>query len=478
MFLAPTGWAATVNVNTVSELVSTVNNGSAGDTINVAAGTYSLTASLKPKANMTIKGAGIAKTILKPASSWKPGNAAVIEPINWSGVNPSAYLFYLGNNNGNHNVTISDMEIDGLKQLQGAVVGNTINNLTIYNVYFHDFTFCGVRVVGGSKLVIHDSEFINMAINGMDPESGAVVFAWLSNSEFYNNRIYFATRGVYYGSGVNAGNFYGFKGRLLKNSRIHHNTIMVNFSIELPFDDNFDVEIDHNYLDGWISIPKHAGGSVPPSGVSCRIHHNYDTSSVVAEYPRNAVEIDHNLLDNPRSEGGSMLSGWTSESAPGPTKMHDNLINNLGRVLGDVGLYNNLQFYNNHVKAPANAGAGDLLWIIDGNIDKSKFVFRDNIVDCTGKPRALLWKNLGAGFTSIKNNTLINVTDQANYANPNTGLTRGPLEQLNFTCGANDEYRVNQWTIRKTGGGSTGRPLVHAPTGGAQCARWFHARHE
>jgi hypothetical protein len=182
MFLAPAGWAATVNVN----------NGSAGDTINVAAGTYSLTASLKP------------------VSSWKPGNAAVIEPINWSGVNTSAYLFYLGNNNGTHNVTIFDMEIDGLKQLQGAVVSNTINDLTIFNVYFHDFTFCEVRVVGGSNLLIHDSEFINMAINGMDPEAGAVVFTWLSNSEFYNNWIYFATRGVYYGNGVNAGNFYGF----------------------------------------------------------------------------------------------------------------------------------------------------------------------------------------------------------------------------------------------------------------------------
>ena len=144
-----------------------------------------------------------------------------------------------------------------------------------------------------------------------------------------------------------------------------------------------------------------------------------------------------------------MLSGCTSESAPGTTKMHNNLIKNLGRVIADVGLYNNLQFYNNTVNAPLNAGAStNFLFIIDGNINKGSFVFRDNIVDCTGHPRALLWSGLGAGFTSIQNNTLINVTDQANYSNPNTGALRGPLQPLYFTCGApGNQFLVDQWTV-------------------------------
>ena len=447
--LAPLGWAASVDVSTVSQLTNAVNNGAVGDTITIAAGTYILTAQLTPKAQMTIKGAGIERTILRPAATWTPGTATLIDPINWGGVKTSAYFFYLGNNIGTNSVTISDMTMDGLKQLQGAVCGNTINSLTISNVYFHDFTFCGVRVVGGSQLVIHDCEFINMAISGMDPEAGAVVFAYLSNSDLYNNQFYFTTHGVYYGSGVNAGNFYGFKGRELKQSRIHHNTIMVNFSIELPFDDNYDVEVDHNYLDGWISMPKYAGGSNAPSGTSIRIHHNYDSSAVVAEYPRNDVEIDHNLLDNPRAEQGSMLSGWTNESAPGTTKMHDNLIKNLGRVLADVGLYNNLQFYNNTVNAPQNDGAStNFLFIIDGNITKSLFVCKNNIFDCTGHPRALLWSGLGAGFTAIENNTMINVTDQANYANPSTSAARGARDPLYFICGApGNQYLVDQWTI-------------------------------
>jgi hypothetical protein len=307
-----------------------------------------------------------------------------------------------------------------------------------------------VRVFIGSSIVIHDCVFLNMAIEGMDPEAGAIVFAYVADSEFYNNEFYFASHGVYYGPGENAGNFYGIKGRQLNRSRIHHNTIMVNFSVELPFDDNFDVEIDHNYLSGWISIPKYSGGTVAPSGTSCRIHHNYDSSAVVAEFPRNCVEIDHNLLDNPRSEAGSMLSGWTSEPAPGPTKMHDNLIKNLGRVLADVGKYDNLQFYNNHVQAPPNEGATtDVLFIIDGDhIDKERFVFRDNIIDCTGHPRSLLWNGLGEGFTSIQNNTLIGIKDQSAYSNPDTGDHRGPKEPLRFICGApQNQFLVDEWTI-------------------------------
>lgn len=459
--------ANTVPVSTVGQLVAAVNNGSAGDTVMVAAGAYSLTATLSPKARMTIKGAGRDSTILRPASSWTPGLATAVEPINWNGVTTSAYFFYLGSNDGVNSVTISDMTMDGQKRLQGAVCGRSIDDLTIHDVYFHDFTFCGVRVIGGTRLVVHSCEFVNMAVSGMDPEAGAVVFAWLSHSEFYNNQFYFATHGVYYGSGVNAGNFYGYKGRGLSDSRIHHNTILVNFSIELPFDDIANVDVDHNNIAGWISIPKYAGGSVPTSGVRMRVHHNYISSAVVAEYPRNSVEIDHNLLDNPRSEAGSMLSGWTSELAPGPTRMHDNLIKNLGRVLADVGLYNGLQFYNNNVNAPANAGATtEVLFIVDGNIDRSSFVFRDNIVNCTGHPRDLLWSDLGAGFTSIENNTLTSVTDQANYANPSTGATRGPLEPLYFTCGApGNAFCVDQWSISSGACASTRvvQPAPQAP---------------
>lgn len=461
-----TGTAATVNVSTAAQLVNAVNNGAAGDTINVAAGTYVLTASLTPRANMVIKGAGITSTILKPASSWNPGTVVKpYDPTNSVAVNTSAYMFNLGGRGsdnlpgGNDNISISDMTLDGMKQLQGAVFGYDANYLTIYNMYLHDYSFCGIRVIRSTNLVAHDNEFINMAIKGMDPEAGGIVFAYLSNSEIYNNQFYFATHGVFYGAGVNAGNYFGIKGRQLRQSRIHHNTIMIHFAIELPFENDEDVEIDHNYMMGWISVPRDGdGGATPPSGVGFHIHHNYFSKASILEYPRNCVELDHNLIDNDRNEPGVLFTSYPSRVMPGPSKIHDNLIKNLGMAIAEVWRYNNFQFYNNHLISTPNAGNTwkGALWDVcfkfspSNEMDHHTCVFRDNIFDCSAFPRKLFWGGMGSDFV-IQNNTMINVTDQTNYSNPDTGAKRGLLAPLHFTCGVGGEYTVNQWEISPSG---------------------------
>jgi len=60
--------------------------------------------------------------------------------------------------------------------------------------------------------------------------------------------------------------FYGIKVRQGTRCRIHHNTIETNFSMEFPFENDEDNEIDHNVCHGTISIPRYAGGAVPKSG--------------------------------------------------------------------------------------------------------------------------------------------------------------------------------------------------------------------
>jgi len=458
--------ATIVNVSNVSQLINAVNNGAQGDTISVAAGTYELTASLTPRTGMTIRGAGIANTILKPASSWNPGTKGLpYDPTNSGAVNISAYMFNLGGRDGDHlpdgndHISISDMTLDGRKQLQGAVFGFDANYLKIYNMYLHDYTFCGIRVISSTNLVVHDNEFINMAIDGMDPEAGGIVFAYLSNSEIYNNQFYFATHGVYYGAGVNAGNYFGIKGRQLRQSRIHHNTIMVHFAIELPFENDEDVEIDHNYMSGWISVPRDwDGGATPTSGVGFHIHHNYFSKGAILEYPRNCVEVDHNLIDNDRNEPGVLFTSQPSALMTGPTKIHDNLIKNPGMAIAEVWQYNNFQFYNNHLISTPNAGNtwNGALWDVcfkfspSNEMDHRTCVFKDNIFDCSAFPRKLFWGGMGSDLI-VQNNTMINVTDTANYSNPNTGAKRGPLAPLGFTCGTHGSYTVNQWTILPSG---------------------------
>ena len=49
---------AVVFVKTVDQLVGAVNDGAAGDTVEIAPGTYRLPGTLAPKADMTIRGAG------------------------------------------------------------------------------------------------------------------------------------------------------------------------------------------------------------------------------------------------------------------------------------------------------------------------------------------------------------------------------------------------------------------------------------
>ena len=63
-----------------------------------------------------------------------------------------------------------------------------------------------------------------------------------------------------------------FKIRQGQRSHIHHNTVEVNFSIEMPFENDEDVEIDHNVLHGTVSIPKF-GSSVsrPAARYTCEV---------------------------------------------------------------------------------------------------------------------------------------------------------------------------------------------------------------
>jgi hypothetical protein len=290
--------AATANVSTVSALVAAVNNGSAGDTIRIAPGTYALTASLTPKAGMTIQGAGIGLTVLTNAASWSPATTKLPDyGVQTSEIEPTAYLFSL--TSGTHNITISDLTLTG-PLLHGALYGNDNDNLHLYNLRLVDFRWCGVRIFRNDRARIHDNEFIDTGGHWKDGviaasggiAGGGIYLTYMKDSEIWNNRF----SRVKTGTG-NQFSYYGIKGREARTTRIHHNTINVNFSIELPFENDNTVEIDHNILKGVVSVPKYGGGPVPVGGYTFRIHHNYFTTPYAIEFVRNGIEINHNLFD-------------------------------------------------------------------------------------------------------------------------------------------------------------------------------------
>jgi nitrous oxidase accessory protein len=280
---------------------------------------------------------------------------------------------------------------------------------------------------------------------------GALYLTYTKASEIWNNRF----------SRSPGNDGYGIKGREARDTRIHHNTIQTDFAIEFPFENDWTVEVDHNYLGGTMSIPKFSGGSFPDGGYTFHVHHNYFKTSYSFEYHRNAMEIDHNLFDfSTQSDGGNLVSGFDVNPAKGGTKMHDNLISNPGRGLyWNEGVYNGFSFTNNHVKAqttvtPRTEGLFDFRpTAMAATTDWSTIVIRDNVFELVGTSRPLM-RNAASYAAVIENNTLTNVKDVASYANKDTGKPRGPTDRLSFRLGAEEEWTIDEWTISRTPSGS------------------------
>jgi nitrous oxidase accessory protein len=433
-------------VDTTEELVAAVRDGAEGTTIDVAAGAYELDAPLELKAGMTLKGAGIEQTIITHTPGWKPSVSTLPDPeVKTQGLDSRAYLIRL--NDKASDVTISDLTLRG-PQMHGAIYGFGNENLHVHHVRIENTLWSGIRTLSMRGAKIHDCEFVDAGgrwERGKPGTKGGItggaIFAiWMKESEISHNHFSRTLPGE-------ERNFYGVKVRQGKQSRIHHNTIHVNFSIELPFENDEDVEIDHNFCAGVISIPKHAGGPVPTSGRTFHIHHNWMTSSYAIEFVRNGVEIDHNLFDfSVESDGGNLISAFGRAPAAGPAKFHNNLVSNPGRgVMWMNEPYSNLEVYNNHIIARTTATPRkDGLFGFNEKSDFSTFRFENNIIECQGLARPM-FRNEASYRSTVRNNSLINVSDAERLENTKTDAAIGLEQPLKFHCGVHDEFLVYGW---------------------------------
>ena len=128
-------YAGTI-VEDTAALVAAVRGGVEGETIEIAAGTYELDATLELKARMTLKGAGIDKTIITHAASWKPSTKTLPDPeMTLDGLDTDAYLIRLMRDTAG--VTISDMTLLG-PQLHGGIFAWFHTNLHVDHVRIKD----------------------------------------------------------------------------------------------------------------------------------------------------------------------------------------------------------------------------------------------------------------------------------------------------------------------------------------------------
>lgn len=443
--------SVSAQVTTEDGLIAAITGGAEGDTVIIGPGTFELSESLRPRRGMKIRGAGIGKTILRNKSTWAPGNAGLDrdEGAQIAAIDCTKYLFNLGRDTG-LDISLSDMTLTG-PQLHGGICGIAIQRLELMRLEFKNFLWAGVRTFIMDDSKIHDNVFFDAAnkANVTTGSSGGALFlTYFKRAEIWNNRF----------SRSMGNDGYGIKGREGRSVHIHHNTIDVFFSVELPFEFDYGVEIDHNYLGGAISIPKFEGAPLPPDGgFSFHAHHNYFNTSYSFEFQRNAVEIDHNLFDFETTQDyGNLIASFDSSAAVGWTRMHDNLIRNPGRgIYWNEGVYNRFEFYNNHVRGettvtPRTEGLFDFRPARNGaTTDFSTIKIRDNIIELSGTMRPLM-RNSESYRAVIENNTLVGISDVSSFGNPDAGRARGPLLPLCFRLGADEEWTIDGWSLFRT----------------------------
>jgi len=311
----------------------------------------------------------------------------------------------------------------------------------------------GLRTFAMKRAKIHDCEFLDAGGRWERGEpgvkggttGGAIFAVWMADSDISHNR-FVRTRTAA------AEEFYGIKVRQGTRCRVHHNTIGANFSMEFPFENDEDVEIDHNVCEGTISIPKHAGGPVPKSGRTFHIHHNWFKDSYAIEFVRNGVEIDHNLFDfDAKRDHGNLIAAFGDAAAKGPASFHNNLVSNPGRGVVWVNeVFNNLEVRNNHIVTRTTATPmREGLFGFNPKCDFATITIRDNRIECVGQARPLL-RAKESYRAVIQNNALVNIADADRFENPKSDRPVGLEKPLKFACGVRDEITVDGWKAGPT----------------------------
>ncbi|MEL7338515.1 MAG: right-handed parallel beta-helix repeat-containing protein, partial [Planctomycetota bacterium] len=347
------------------------------------------------------------------AAAWKPSTTALPKgEVRPEQADDSAYLIRLKDKATD--ITIENLSLIG-PQMHGAIFGTRNQRVHLHHLRIENVLYCGIRTYFMRESQIHDCDFIGAGgkwkkggVPGTDGgiSGGAIFVTWPSDSEISHNRV---SSGPVNRRPGKSGNHFGIKGRGGRRVHIHHNTIGVNFSIEFPFEGNEDMEIDHNILHGVVSIPKHGGGKVMPDDRrSFHMHHNYFTTSYAIEFPRNNVEIDHNLFDfDVANDGGNLVSGFGGVASPGPAWFHNNLVNNPGRgVIWNERAFSRIEVRNNHIITRTTATPRKEGLFSIGGSDFSQTKITDNIIECRGQSRPLLRRDAMAA-AEIRNSRLI-----------------------------------------------------------------------
>ncbi|MGF1581612.1 MAG: right-handed parallel beta-helix repeat-containing protein [Gemmataceae bacterium] len=390
-------------------------------TIRVGSGTFVATRTAHPQSGVTIVGNGRfgkKMTRIVASKNWK----LVDEPRLTNPPNEYLIAFTKKQNIGIRNLALAS---DPEHRITGAIYCMRSSHVHVKEVGVFEFRWSGMHFQLSGNLNVERCVLKNASTDRSRFWNGAIKTRYIKNSEFQYNKITSTDRGGY-----------GYAGAGHTKVRIHHNYIDVNsgFSIECPHENEYGVEIDHNYLTRCVSVPKGAQ-SPDPNKRGCQytfwIHHNYMTDSYTIEGPRNHLRISHNYIHIDKPNGRVYTHhGGTNH---GPVWIHQNVIENVDRALVwmNNGLAENIYVYNNMIVcADAGKRAGALLDSYKAE-RLNNWVFKNNIVVAAwSQPRKVLQEKRGVPKKVIvKNNLFLNMlgVPEGNFVGKEPGLFRkGP----------------------------------------------------
>lgn len=347
----------------------------------IRAGTYEATRTAYPKSGTTISGEsahGKMRTRLVASESWQ------VSPTFQSDAPPIAeHLIGLRKVK---NVRIQNLSLISPPdhRLTGGIAVYNCEDVVIERLSLRDFRWNGILLAHSSQVKLGHCELVDCSTDKVGHHGGHIRTRWLRDSEIYHNRVTGRTGGGY-----------GYKAGGHRKVRIHHNVFDIRngFSFESAHENEFEVEVDHNWMNHCISIPKGRQAADPTREgypYSFWIHHNILRHSYTIEGPRNHLIFEHNHVHIDHINGRVYTHhGGINE---GPVTIRYNLIENVDRALiwMNEGKAEGISVYNNSVVL---ADAGTRTGTILGAYTAERFdrwTFKNNLVVAAwSQPRRL-----------------------------------------------------------------------------------------
>jgi hypothetical protein len=358
------------------------------------------------------------------------------------------------------NLRVANLELCSPPEhrITGAFYCRDGTNVKLERLRVHDFRWNGLRVEFSNHVEIHHCHLEDASTQVLPHREGGLIRTrWLEDSRIHHNRII---------AKKTAG--YGYKGGGHTKVRFDHNFVDTNyFAFESPFEDEYHVDLDHNYMTSCISIPRDSGNNPADKGFeySYHIHHNYLTDSYTVEGPRGYMRFDHNWVHVKRP-GGRIYTHHGAHSS-GPIWIHHNIIENvsINLIWMNEGRVDNMHVMNNTIFCADNGSSSGAVLDCWTEERLNNWRFQNNIVVCAwSQPRILFPTERGIPKKiRADHNLLINLESPpaGNFLNEPDGLVRRGSKPFPFYSPAPS----SQWIDR---GIDVGLPFVgKAPDLGA-----------